>query len=38
MEGLREEAARKEEGARKQYLDEAAAAERKPVDDALRQS
>jgi hypothetical protein len=36
MEALREEAVRKEDGARKQYLDELAAAERKPLDDALR--
>ena len=36
MEALREQAARREDDARQRYLDEAAAAERKPLDDALR--
>ena len=36
MEALREQAARQEDDARQRHLDEAAAAERKPLDDALR--
>jgi hypothetical protein len=36
MEGLREQAARREDDARRRHLDEAAAADRKPLDDALR--
>jgi hypothetical protein len=36
MEALRDQAARREDDARQRYLDEAADAERKPLDDALR--
>lgn len=36
MEALRDHAARQEDAARQRYVDKAAAAERKPLDDALR--
>jgi hypothetical protein len=36
METLRDQAARQEDAARQRYVDKAAAAERKPLDDALR--